>query len=401
MPSPAHHARAVGRSGINVVMERIEQWDRPVLALHTGAPDTSPPDHVLAAYHRAIEEGHTGYAPNRGLPQLVQAITTKLNTVNGIPARPEQVVVTAGATQGLHLALAAVLAPGEEVLVPDPGWPNYALTVRMLGARPVAYPLLPDNGFALCPDDLAGRITPSTRAIILNSPANPTGCITPPAVLRSLIRLAHRHNLWIISDECYEAFVYHGTHLSAARLDGSHVISLFSFSKTYAMTGLRVGYLLAPRPLADVCLNLHGAYVSCVSTPAQIAALAALEGPHTSVRDMQQTYARRRATASALLTEASVPHVTPHGAFYLFAHLANQPPTAHHEPDHDTWPERLLRRHQVAVAPGSAFGRTTPGWGRISLAVDDDQLTEALARLTTFSTHAHTGPKQAEPRSER
>ncbi|QLE74605.1 pyridoxal phosphate-dependent aminotransferase [Streptomyces rectiverticillatus] len=380
MPAVAAHARAVGRTAFSVIRDWVREVPEPVIGLHLGAPEVPPPVQVTSAVEQAISLGRTGYAPDRGLPQLVEAIATKLAGKNCINADPEQIVVTAGATQGLHLALTAVLNRGQEVLVPDPGWPVYSETVRMLGGRPVPYPMFPRDPFPSVISSMIARIGPATRAIVINSPSNPTGTVLTESSLELVVDIARRHDLWIVSDECYESFTFESGHVSPGALAAGNVISCFSFSKTFAMPGMRVGYLVAPRSLADVCVRLQAASVCCVSTPAQYGALAGLEGSSRAVSDMKCDYLRRRNAATRFLRDAEISHVVPQGAFYVFARVMTPGRRRRSEGDWE-WAARLLNSHRVAVMPGSGFGSLGDGYVRIALTADDEKLTEGLRRV--------------------
>jgi aspartate aminotransferase len=376
MPTLADNAARMPRSGIRAVMDVA--WTLPdVIGLHVGEPSAVTPDHVLGGARHALDRHETRYVPNAGIRPLREAIAAKVSAHNGIVASPDQVVVSAGGMQALYLALAATVTHGDEVLVPDPGWPNFAMAVQLLQGRPVRYPLRPENGFQPDPQDLDRLVTARTRALIVNSPSNPLGTVLTPAHAEGLCRFADVHDLWLISDECYDAITFDVPHVSPAAWDhAGRVLSCFSFSKTYAMTGMRVGYLVAPPPVAAAVAAMQEPLLSCVNAPAQRAALAALEGGGDFVALMRRTYQGRRDKAAALLDEAGVGYQLPHGAFYLWLDVRDRCGG-----DVADWALRLLHAEHVAVAPGTAFGPAGAGWVRISLAAGDEELLEGLRRL--------------------
>jgi aspartate aminotransferase len=374
----ADNAQRMPRSGIQEIMDLFWSLPGPVIGLHVGEPSFSTPEHVRDGARRALDRGDTRYVANAGIPVLRQAIAEKVAARNGLRARPEQVVVSAGGMQALHIALSATVAAGDDVLVPDPGWPNFAMAVGLLQARPVSYPLRPENRFLPDIDELAGLVTERTRALIVNFPSNPLGAVLPPHLAEALCRLADEHDLWLITDECYDEITFGAEHVSPGRWDDQgRVLSCFSFSKTYAMTGMRVGYLVAPERVAATAAKMQEPLIACVNAPAQYAALAALEGPQDFVETMRRAYHERRDAAAARLDEAGVGYLLPDGAFYMWVDVRDRCGG-----DVREWSLQLLRDRQVAVAPGTTFGAEGEGWIRISLATETDELLEGLERLT-------------------
>lgn len=377
MPSYSPNALAVPESGIRRIHEIALTLD-DVVALAVGEPDLPVAPHVLAAASEAWLEDDTRYTANGGIPPLRAAIAAHLRRDNGIEAGPDQVWVTPGATEALYLALALVLSPGDEVLVPDPGYTTFTMAPRMQFAEPVPYRLDADHDFLPRAADLETLVTPRTRAIIVNSPSNPLGVVFPEAVVRDLVALAQRHDLWIISDEVYEAFSYGLPHVSPASIDPSRVLTVQSFSKTYALTGGRVGYLVTPPGPAGLLQAFQEALVSCVNTPAQRAALAALEGPQDAVAAAAAHYRGNLAAATALLDERGIRYREPDGAFYLWIDVSHAAGG-----DVSAWAERFLLERRVSVAPGSAFGAAGEGWIRVCAAAGRETLLEGLRRLPT------------------
>ncbi len=377
MPHLADHAERMPRSGIREIMDLAWSLDDPVIGLHVGEPSFATPEHVLDGARGALARGETRYVANAGIPALREAIAGKLAARNGVIAEPGQVVVSAGGMQALYTALSATVPAGAEVLVPDPGWPNFAMAVQLLQARPVGYPLRPEEGFLPDLEALEGLVTERTRALLVNFPSNPLGAVLPAELAEALCRFADRHDLWLISDECYDEITFGTEPVSPARWDEQdRVLSCFSFSKTYAMTGMRVGYLVAPEPVATTAGKMQEALISCVNAPAQYAALAALEGPQDFVAAMRDAYHERRDAAAAQLDGAGVGYLLPQGAFYMWVDVRDRCGG-----DVKAWSLELLRRRHVAVAPGTTFGDGGEGWVRISLATETSELLEGLERL--------------------
>ena len=381
MPSIAAHITAVPGSGIRRIHEIALTMD-DVISLAVGEPDVAVSPHIGEAAAEAWHRDATNYTANGGIAPLRQAIVQKLARDNDVHVDTEQVWVTVGATQGLHQAMAITLAPGDEVLLPDPGYTTFTMNAHMLAATPVPYPLRADAG--LMPDiaDLETLVTAKSRAIIVNSPSNPLGTVFPPELLQQLLDFAKRHDLWVISDEVYEAFTWSQPHVSIASLDSDdRVFSVFSLSKTYAMTGARIGYLVTPPGLAQTMRTVQEATISCASEPGQFAALAAITGSQHPVSDARAHYRDNLAAATLLLDSRGISYLQPGGTFYLWIDMC-------HASDGDVagWAETFLLQDRVSVAPGSAFGRSGEGWIRVSLAAERTSLLEGLGRLPSPKT---------------
>ncbi|HEY0259019.1 MAG TPA: aminotransferase class I/II-fold pyridoxal phosphate-dependent enzyme [Lacisediminihabitans sp.] len=376
MPSLAHHIPSVPASGIRRIYEVAVELD-DVISLGVGEPDRPVAPHILAAGAAAWRDDLTNYSANGGIAPLRAAIVEKLARENRMHVEVEQVWVTMGATQGLYQAMTVLLAAGDEVLVPDPGYTTFTMNARMLEAEPVPYPLRAERGFAPDLEELESLVTEKTRVIIVNSPSNPLGVVFDEEQLRGILDFARRHDLWVLSDEVYEYFTYGRPHVSIASLDeDDRVFSVFSLSKTYAMTGARVGYLVTPPGLTATMRTVQEASISCVGMPDQFAAIAALTGDHQHVADSREHYRGNLEAACSLLDARGIRYQRPEGAFYLWVDLA-------YAADGDVagWAERFLLREHVAVAPGSAFGRSGEGWIRICLAANRERLLEGLGRL--------------------
>jgi aspartate aminotransferase len=345
--------------------------------LEIGQPDIGPPPEVIDAATAAAEAGYTGYAPNEGLPELREEIAATFGR-RGSHVRAEQITVTQGGTQGVSLVLAALLNPADEILIPDPGWPNYAMAAVMLGARPVRYPLNAANGYQPSASDIASRIGRNTSVLVLNSPSNPLGMIIQEENLRAVLELAAKHGLWVLSDECYEDIVF-GVRRATARdlADDESLITVHSFSKSYSMTGFRIGYVVAPPRVAVVLAKLQEAYISSVNTPSQYAALAALRTGEEFVRQSVATYRHRRDAVLTELSGTEISFARPEGAFYVWitipqrlGELSSRDVAAH-----------LLRKTKVALAPGESFGDNGNGYLRMSLLAPEETLMPATKRL--------------------
>ncbi|GGK95674.1 aspartate aminotransferase [Curtobacterium luteum] len=385
MPSLAPRIDTVPASGIRRVFEQaalLRATGTDVTMLVIGEPDVPVAPHIGEAARRAWSEDRTDYTPNGGITPLRQAIVDKLRRENRVEVDLEQVWMTIGATQALFQAMTLVLSPGDEVLVPDPGYTTFTMNAHILGATPVPYQLTPQHGFEPDLAALEASITERTRAIIVNSPSNPLGSVFGEETLRDLLALAKRHDLWVVSDEVYEYFTHGTRHISIAALDeDDRVFSAFSLSKTYAMTGVRVGYLVTPKGLGPTMRTTQEAMISCVAEPDQYAALAAIVGDHSAVRDAREHYRANLEVAKAVLDAAGFRYLDPRGAFYLWVDVSHASGG-----DVAEWALALLQREHVAVAPGSAFGRTGEGWIRVSLAATAEDLRRGLGALPAPAT---------------
>ncbi|CAD5996633.1 aminotransferase class I/II-fold pyridoxal phosphate-dependent enzyme [Agreia sp. COWG] len=376
MPQLASHIDFVPPSGIRRIFEMALTLP-DVLMLAVGEPDVRVAPSILAAGSEAWLADKTNYTPNGGILPLREALVRKLARDNNVVVDTEQVWVTSGGMQGLYLAMSLCLGPGDEVLIPDPGYSTFAMNAAMISAVAVPYPLRRDNAFLPDLDELGRLVTDRTRMIIINSPSNPLGAIFPEETLRALVDFARQHDLWILSDEVYEAFTYEAPHVSVASLDGDdRVFSVFSLSKTYALTGARVGYLVTPSGLSATMRTAQEAMISCVNTPAQLAALAAVEGDQRHIVAAAAHYRQNLDAATELLRRRGIEYLQPSGAFYLWINVGYAT-----QGDVAGWGERFLLTERVAVAPGSAFGRGGEGWIRICVAASEADLLEAIRRL--------------------
>jgi aspartate/methionine/tyrosine aminotransferase len=365
----------MARSGIREIMDAA--WQTPgTIVLAVGDPNFPTPPHVVDAADAAARAGKTGYVSNVGIPELREALAEKIRSRNHYDVASDGIVVTNGGVEGIFAALATVLDPGDGILLPDPGWPNFTMDATMLRARILSYPLLAENGFLPAIADLERLCDTGTKVLLLNSPSNPLGSVIDRDRMREIAAFAESRNLWIVSDECYDETVFDDRFVSAAAVaDPQRTIAIYTFSKTYAMTGWRVGYVAAPVRASAQIAKLQEPLISCVNAPAQYAALAALTGPQDVVAQMNAAYQERRDEVCRRLAAAGVPALPPSGAFYVWADVR-----ASGLPSRD-FAFALLRERGVAVAPGTAFGRNGEGFVRISLATEPDALYEGIDRI--------------------
>lgn len=377
MREPSRAISAVPRSGIRVIFDEAAKYP-DCIRLEVGEPSFHTPDHIKRAAHTALDDNWTKYASNAGHPDLRAALTDKLHRVNGIHAAPDDVIVTNGGVAGIFTALASMVNPGDEVLIPDPSWPNYLQMTLLLNAVPVHYPLRLEHDLVPSIADIEACITPRTRVLVVNSPGNPSGAVIPPTRLRELYELAQRHDLWVISDEVYDEIYTDDAPTSMRPLDtDDRVVSAFTFSKTYAMTGWRVGYIVGPTSIISHILRAQEPTVSCINSISQRAALAALQGPQDCVAEMRTAYAARCRLVSGILQQHGIAHSTPRGAFYTMVDIS---PSG---VDDLTFAQRLIAERRVAVAPGTAFGPASGHFVRLSLASSEEILRTGAERVAS------------------
>jgi aspartate/methionine/tyrosine aminotransferase len=384
LPAVAAGPAEMEHSGIREIANEALRTPGAI-RLDVGQPDLPTPQHVKDAGKRAIDENKTFYTHTQGLPSLREKLVDKLARVNGIRATVEGIAVGPGGVGALAAFLAAVVERGDDVLLPDPGWPNYRMMLPWLGARAVYYPCPPELGFQPDLDALAALLGPRAKVLVVNSPNNPTGAVYPARTIEAMIGLAQRHNVWLLSDECYDQIVFDGSWTSPASItpDDGRIATVFTFSKTYSMTGWRMGYLAGDERLVDTATKVLESNSSCVSTITQVAGEAALTGPQDCVAEMVDAYRRRRDLVVDILDDAELRIAKPSGAFYIMADVspAGMPSRE--------FAFSFLRERGVSVAPGTAFGQVAKDAVRISLASSDADLREGVGRLAQF-VHART-----------
>ena len=373
LPAEAHHSgiREIGNEALRTP---------GVIRLDVGQPNFPTPKHISEAGKCAIDENKTFYTHTQGLISLREKIVAKLQRVNGIASTPDRIACSPGGVGALAAVFGAVLEKGDEALMPDPGWPNTRLMLTWVGAQGVFYPCSAADGFQPDIDAMEHLITPRTKLLLINSPNNPTGAVYPAATIERLVELAQRHNLWLVSDECYDQIILDGTWTSPAKLapNDPRIASVFTFSKSYSMTGWRIGYVTGSAELIDTATKVLESNSSCVSTISQVAAEAALDGPQDCVGEMVAAYRHRRDVVVDILREADMLINEPTGAFYCMADISRS-----RIPARD-FAFKLLRERGVSVAPGTAFGDIAAASVRISLASSDSDLREGVGRLAEF-----------------
>ncbi len=350
-----------------------------IIHLELGEPDFATPDHVIEAAVEAARTGFTRYTPNRGILSVREAMARKIQERNHFDVDPSQIVVTTGAVNALVQAVMVVCDPGDTLLIPDPGWPNYEMMARVAQTSIGRYRLLRDHSFLPDLDHLEYLCRESTRpkAIVVNSPGNPGGGVYDRPTIERLIEIAGKYDLYLISDECYEDIVFEGEHISPAAFDDAgRVISVFSVSKSYAMTGWRVGYLAASPEVASLVAKLQETVTACASSVAQKAAEAAISGEQECVARMREAYRRRRDVALEFLNASGLLVSRPQGGFYVIADTSSVKSSGYE------LSRRLIVETGVAVAPGETFGPSGTGMVRISLATGIDTLREGLRRFS-------------------
>jgi aspartate aminotransferase len=375
----------IGTEGAFAVSARaraLEAQGRPMIHLQIGEPDFDTPKHVREAAKQALDDGATHYAPFPGIPELRRAIAADVTKRKGFTADPSQCFVTVGGKGVMLYAILGLVDAGDEVIVPDPGYPIYESLTRFVGATPVPIPIRMEHDFRLDVEELASLITPRTRLLIINSPANPTGGVLTRSDLERIAELAQEHDLWVMADEIYGRILYDGEeHVSIASLPGmpERTIVLDGFSKTFAMTGWRLGYAVVPESLKEVYSELLINTISCAPTFAQVGAVQALEGPQDDVEAMVVEFkARRDLVIDGLNRIPGIRAKTPLGAFYAFPDISGTGLTG------AELAERLLTEADVCVLAGTAFGGVGTDHIRISYANSRENLPEALGRIDRF-----------------
>jgi len=346
------------------------------IRLEVGEPNFPTPPHIVEAAIEFARKGQVKYTATAGLLSLRERLVAKLDRVNGIEAGVNNINCSVGGVGGIAGAVAALVEPGDEVLLPDPAWPNYRLMLAWAHGVRVPYACPPEREFLPDPDEIERLITSRTKLIIINSPCNPTGAMLPRDLLERLVDVAVRHNLYLLSDECYDEVILDGVHTSPASFctDG-RVISAFTFSKTYAMTGWRVGYVVANAEISDSITKVLESNSSCLPTICQKAAEAALDGPREPLVNMVNAYRQRRDLCVGLLEEAGMLISRPQGAFYIMADVSRS------GMDSREFAFDLVSSKKVAVAPGTAFGESARHAVRISLASSPEDLSMGISRM--------------------
>lgn len=367
-------------SGIRKFFDIVATMD-DVISLGIGEPDFVTPEPILQAGIRSLQAGKTHYTSNQGLFELREEIAQQLFNLYGVTYEPaSEVLVTVGVSEALYLALTAVLNPGEEVLIPSPCFVSYASEVILAGGKPVEIPTYVQDGFMPVPTTLEAAITPSTKAILIGYPNNPTGAVANKEIMLDVAEIAKRHDLVVISDEIYDQLVYGVEHVCFSALPEmrERTIRLGGFSKSYAMTGWRIGFATAPAETLAGLIRIHQYTIMSAPTTAQYAALTALREGAPAVEEMRDEYNRRRKLIVEGLNHLGLTTREPRGAFYAFPDITAS------GMDENTFAERLLEEERVAVIPGTAFGPGGENHVRCSYATAYEKIEEALHRMEHF-----------------
>lgn len=350
-----------------------------VIAMTAGEPDFQPPAHVFEAAREALDLGMTKYTVSEGTHALREAIVAKHARENGMHATPDQVIVANGGKQVLYQAFQAILDPGDEVVVVAPYWVSYPAQIEIAGGVVVPLVARAEDGFVPDPDALRAAVTPKTKAIVLNSPSNPTGAVFPRDVVRSFVDVAREHGLWLIADDLYEHLIYEGEFTSAGAAYPEGTLTVHGASKGYALTGWRIGWGVGPAPLIQAMNRLQGQITSNANALAQHATTRALNEVEKTAAFFAETraaYKARRDVLVAGLNDMGLRAPTPHGAFYVMADLTSI------DPDETVAAIRILEHAHVGIVPGTDF--LAPGFGRFSYATSMDDVQEALRRIGTL-----------------
>jgi aminotransferase len=376
----SQRVRQVKPSGIRRFFDIINTMP-DVISLGVGEPDFVTPEHIRQAGIRSIELGHTRYTSNYGLLELREEIATMLLRRYELAYDPKtEILVTVGVSEGVDLAMRTLVDPGDEVISPDPGYVAYEADIIFAGGVPVPVPTYAKYDFGVRASEVAAAITPRTKIILIGNPNNPTGAVVPRVELEGIAKLAIEHDLIVAIDEVYSRLVYDTEHVSIAAMPGmrERTVLLDGFSKAYAMTGWRIGYVAAPASILEAMLKVHQYTIMCASTSAQEAALEALRNGDADVQMMHDDYDRRRRMFVAGLNRIGLPCSEPRGAFYAFPYIGDTGLTD------DEFVEKLLLEEQVAVVPGSSFGAAGVGYVRCAYCTAYDKLEDALARIERF-----------------
>ena len=373
--------KGIGFSKIREVMGRVEEAKRKgikITDLSIGRPDFDTPGHIKEAAAKALSDGWVHYTASAGTLELREAICRRFQEDHQMKLDPGDIIVTTGAAEAIFIGLMTVLNPGDEVLVPEPMYVYYGGYVFVGGAKCVPIPLKEENQFLLKAEDLEKYITEKTKVLILNFPHNPTGQVLLRGDLEPIARVANRHNILVVADDIYSGMLYDGAEFfPLAKAPGmkERTLTIGSFSKTYAMDGWRIGYLIAPREVISHAMKLHQHVVSCPNTFVQVGAQVALTASQDCVREMVAEFDRRRRKLMSRLSEIGLPYVRPRGAFYVFPSIKKFGFTSNQFADF------LFQKARVAVVPGDAFGPGGEGYVRISYCASVEEIEEGMERV--------------------
>lgn len=377
------HIKPAPTLALSAKVNQLKAQGIDIIGFGAGEPDFDTPDFIKEACIKALKDGKTKYAPSAGIPELREALAEKLLRENQVEYKPSEIVITSGAKMALFLVMLALLEEGDEVLLPSPYWVTYPEQILLCGAKVVEVPIKEEEGFILRAEALKEYITPKTKMLILNSPSNPTGAVVPKEEQEKIAQLCLERGIFIVSDECYEAFLYDGEEFVSPASFSKEVreitFTINAFSKTFSMTGWRLGYVACPERYAKVIADLNSQSISNATTFAQYGALEALKNPKAKefVENMKKTFERRRDLAYNLLKDIpKVSLIKPKGAFYIFPNLKFYSEKLGSDLK---LAEYLIEKGKVAGVPGSAFG--AEGYLRLSYCVSEDTIKEGIDRL--------------------
>jgi len=367
-------------SGIRRFFDIVSQM-HDVVSLGVGEPDFDTPWRVTEACIFSLERGRTHYTSNYGTIELRTAIAEYLRKAEGLEYNPEnQILITVGVSEGMDIAMRAILNPGDEVIVPEPCFVAYKPCIAFAGGVPVPVCSYMEDGFAVKPEQIEAAITPKTKAIWISYPTNPTGGIASRETLEKIVQIAIKHDLYIVSDEIYDRLTYDGEHVCVPTLAGAYerTIYLNGFSKAYAMTGWRIGYACASPDIIEMMMKIHQYTMMCAPIMAQVAALEAIKNGYEDSESMIEQYAQRRRVITQGMNDAGLQCILPGGAFYVFPSIKNTGLSS------DEFSEKLLFEEKVAVVPGNAFGECGEGHIRCSYATSIEKIQIAIERIGRF-----------------
>ncbi|MEM4473189.1 MAG: pyridoxal phosphate-dependent aminotransferase [Archaeoglobaceae archaeon] len=358
---------------ISTIAKQLMREGKNVIDMSVGEPDFKTPQKIIDAAYKAMNEGKVFYTPTKGIPELLSAIAEKMRKENGVKATEENVIVTPGAKYAIYEAIMALIDEGDEVILLDPSWVSYEACIQMAGGKVIWVPHSSDFNDA----PIEEYLTPRTKMIIVNTPSNPLGVVYGKDFLKKIRDIAIDRDLFVMSDEVYEKIIFEGTHYSLASFDGmfERTITINGFSKTYSMTGWRIGYAVAPKWIIEKMNTIQSHSVSHPTSFVQYAALEALKLEDSFLKEMVAEFRARRDMIIEKLDELGISYAPPKGAFYIFMNV---------ERDGDSFCEEILRKEYVALTPGSAFGVSFKNWVRLSYATSRDKIAEFLRRLERF-----------------
>ena len=366
-------SKRVQSINLSEIRKMFEMAGENSINLGLGEPDFNTPKHIIEAASNAMKEGFTHYTSNMGILELREAIAHKFKVDNGIHTTPESILVTVGASEAIYMCMQALINPGDEVLIPDPGFLSYNACVSLAEGIPLEIPLNMENELRMTAEDVNERITKKTKAIILNSPSNPTGSVMKKKDIKAISEIADDNSIYLISDEIYEKIIYNHIHHSPAKFC-ENAITINGFSKSYAMTGFRIGYVTANTEITEELLKIHQYTTACASSMIQKAALAALKGPQDNIVEMVSEFKKRRDLVVNRLNDMGIECLQPHGAFYIFPKIKN--------------PEVFVKeglKKGVVMVQGRAFGPHGKDHVRLSYATSYNKLEDAMDRLESIN----------------